>query len=109
MDLNRDNPGTASEIASRALRHRRELQADRASVLGLLLNKVPLAAHADIVSGVAAELADSGLTFAGGIPYDRIIGTARLGGRQYVRRTAGGWGDLHAVLAQQQGEALYFG
>ncbi|KAL6776612.1 PAT1 [Auxenochlorella protothecoides x Auxenochlorella symbiontica] len=78
MDLNRDNPGTASEIASRALRHRRELQAERASVLGLLLNKVPLAAHADIVSGVAAELADSGLTFAGGIPYDRIIGTARV-------------------------------
>ncbi|KFM26411.1 Phosphate acetyltransferase [Auxenochlorella protothecoides] len=136
MDLNRDNPGTASEIASRALRHRRELQADRASVLGLLLNKVPLAAHADIVSGVAAELADSGLTFAGGIPYDRIIGTARvnefanaLGAKQIYGRPelidSGVWGGrednrfggrsvhgfldkLEAIRAQREAEGQTF-
>ncbi|RMZ54573.1 hypothetical protein APUTEX25_002148, partial [Auxenochlorella protothecoides] len=123
MDLNRDNPGTASEIASRALRHRRELQADRASVLGLLLNKVPLAAHADIVSGVAAELADSGLTFAGGIPYDRIIGTARvnefanaLGAKQIYGRpelidsgSVHGFLDkLEAIRAQREAEGQTF-
>jgi hypothetical protein len=48
-----------------------------ADVLGVVLNKVPKRDHSVVCSQLAKKLAAAGLPFAGGIPADSTIGTAR--------------------------------
>lgn len=78
MDLNRDAPGSGEEIAGRALRYKRELEAERARVSGLILNKIPLGGVDALLREVRRELEGKDLPFAGGLPYNRVIGTARV-------------------------------
>ncbi|KAK2078569.1 hypothetical protein QBZ16_003409 [Prototheca wickerhamii] len=78
MDLNRDAPGSGEDIAGRALRYKREFEAERARVSGLILNKVPFGAEEVLIEAVRRELEGQDLPFAGGLPYSRVIGTARV-------------------------------
>ncbi|EFN58138.1 hypothetical protein CHLNCDRAFT_141896 [Chlorella variabilis] len=78
MDLNRDEEVTASELYNRAMISKQDLQAEHADVLGVVLNKVPKRDHAIINAQLSKKLAAAGLPYAGGIPADATIGTARL-------------------------------
>lgn len=53
-----------------------------ADVLGVVLNKVPKRDHAIINAQLSKKLAAAGLPYAGGIPADATIGTARWAGWQ---------------------------
>jgi len=79
IDFHRDEiHTTAADVFNRALIARGDLLAEHAEVLGAVLNKVPAATHALITSQLGRKLAAAELPFAGGIPGDSIIGTARL-------------------------------
>lgn len=78
MDFHRDEQTTVGEMYNRALIARSSLQSEHADVMGVVLNKVPPREHALVVAQLGRKLADAGLPFAGGIPADPIIGTARL-------------------------------
>lgn len=78
LDFHRDEHTTAADVFNRALIARGDLLAEHADVLGVVLNKVPAATHALITSQLGRKLAAAELPFAGGIPGDPIIGTARL-------------------------------
>lgn len=78
LDFHRDEHITAAEVFNRALIARGDLLAEHADVLGVVLNKVPPAAHAIITSQLGRKLAGAELPFAGGIPGDPTIGSARL-------------------------------
>jgi hypothetical protein len=57
---------------------KQDLQAEHADVLGVVFNKVPKRDHAIVSAQLSKKLAAAGLPFAGGIPADPTIGTARL-------------------------------
>lgn len=78
LDFHRDEHITAAEVFNRALIARGDLLAEHADVLGVVMNKVPPAAHAIITSQLGRKLAAAELPFAGGIPGDPKIGSARL-------------------------------
>ncbi|KAI3427945.1 hypothetical protein D9Q98_006335 [Chlorella vulgaris] len=78
MDLHRDDQVTAAELYNRAMIAKQDLQAEHADVLGVVLNKVPKRDHAIVCAQLSKKLAAAGLPFAGGIPADSTIGTARL-------------------------------
>ncbi|KAL4444345.1 hypothetical protein ABPG75_012082 [Micractinium tetrahymenae] len=78
MDMHRDEEVTAGELYNRAMISKQDLQAEHADVLGVVLNKVPKHEHAVIGSALAKKLAAAGLPYAGGIPADPTIGSARL-------------------------------
>ena len=78
VDFHRDEHPTAAEVYNRALIARGQLLAEHADVLGVVLNKVPPGEHSILVQQVGRKLAAVGLPFAGGIPADALLGTARL-------------------------------
>ncbi len=78
LDFHRDEHTTAADVLNRALIARGDLLAEHADVLGVVLNKVPPASHTLITSQLGRKLAAAELPFAGGLPGDPIIGTARL-------------------------------
>ena len=78
LDFHRDEHATAADVFNRALIARGDLLAEHADVLGVVLNKVPPSIHALVTSQLGRKLAAAELPFAGGIPGDAIIGTARL-------------------------------
>jgi BioD-like phosphotransacetylase family protein len=78
MDLHRDEEVTAGELYNRAMISKQDLQAEHADVLGVVLNKVPKRDTQIINAQLSRKLAAAGLPYAGGIPADPTIGTARL-------------------------------
>jgi phosphate acetyltransferase len=78
LDFHRDEHATVGDMVNRALIARGELSAEHADVLGVVLNKVPPTEHALITSQLGRKLAALNIPFAGGIPADTVIGSARL-------------------------------
>jgi hypothetical protein len=64
-----------------------------ADVLGVVLNKVPKRDHSVVCSQLAKKLAAAGLPFAGGIPADSTIGTARWVGPELLAVVRAGVGS----------------
>ncbi|KDD75495.1 hypothetical protein H632_c657p1, partial [Helicosporidium sp. ATCC 50920] len=78
MDLNRDRIPSEHEILNRALIHKAALNAERADVMGMVLNKLPLKLIPDMESALKHRLKEEGLPLFGCLPFDRFIGSARL-------------------------------
>ena len=95
VDQHRDERPTSAELAARALIARQDLVGEHADVLGVVLNKVPRGEHAVITSQVGRQLADAGLPFAGGMPFDPILGECQLRAITQTRATRA---CVHAVM-----------
>lgn len=78
MDVHPDERPSVNELYNRAMIHKQDLQSEHADVLGVVLNKVPRREHALITSQLSRRLTGAGLAFAGGLPEDPIIATARF-------------------------------
>lgn len=78
MSIKRDELPTVAELYNRAMIYKEDVQAERADVLGVVLNKVNKKYHGLITSQLSKKLVAAGLPFAGGIPSSSVIGTARL-------------------------------
>ena len=81
VDFRRDEIVSAEEAANRALIGRQELQGVGVhddQILGVILNKVPMKNHAMLSSEVPKRLQKDGLRCLGVVPWDPVIGSARL-------------------------------
>lgn len=77
-DFHRDESTTISDMQNRILIAHANIRHEHADVLGVVLNKVPPRDHAVLMSQLARKMAAADIPFAGGIPADPLLGTARL-------------------------------
>lgn len=81
VDFRRDEIVSPDEAINRALIARQELQGVGVhddQILGVVLNKVPMSNHGILSNEVPSRLKDEGLSCLGVIPWDPVIGSARL-------------------------------